>query len=79
MRWSGSDSDLVCLEVWEIIVISGMDGDSLYMIGFIKYYVSGLKKNGVSMRYPYFVGFQVIKIAYEYPFDGFIVATKGLK
>ena len=73
MRWSGSDGDLICPEVWEIIIVSGMDGDLLYMIGFIEYYVPGLK-NGVSMRYPDFVGLRVIKIAYEYPFDGFVLA-----
>ena len=74
MRWSGSDSDLICPEVWEVIVIGGVDGDSLYMIGFVEYYVSGLK-NGMSTRYPYFVGFRIIKIGYKYPFDGFVLTS----
>ena len=43
-----------------------------YVIRFIEYDILGLQ-NGMSTRDPNFVGFWIINIAYEDPFNGFIL------
>ena len=73
IRWGSSNGDFICPEIGEVVIVGGMDRNSFYVIGFIKYDVPCFK-NGVSSRYPNFVGFRVIKIAYKYSFNGFVLA-----